>query len=1158
MTSTNRPASPQHAKSLKIRLGLLIGAAVLAAGVFTAAVYSTVATVQVGGPIYHRITLNKDLIADALPTSLYIADSYLLALQLAADSMHREERLAQLRFHEGEFNEKRKAWRARLPERSPQSQLLEASSQDAERFFDQLNREFLPAIARGDTQLAATLVYGPLTQEFERHRSNINRLVLFTDTQRREAEEDAGVVLRDRSYLLATLGIGLIATMIVVGWLINRHVSEPLIRGLRDSEERTRSIVDTALDAVIVMDEHGRITDWNPQAEHILGWSKEAILGVKLSETIVPPRFREAHEAGLKRYIASGSGSIIGKRVEISAVRKNGVEFPVELAITHITSAGTNTFSAFIRDVSERKRAEDALRTSESRLAMTVQGSHVGIYDWDMATGAVYYSAEWKAILGYGEEEIGDSLRDWDQLIHPGDRARTVRAVGSYLWGESSFFELEHRLRHKSGAYRWISVRGVTQRDEGGKPSRMVGVVLDVTDRKLTEEELRLAKDAAEAASVAKSQFLANMSHEIRTPMNGVIGMMELMFRTELTDRQRHLAESVRRSATTLLEIINEILDFSKIEAGKLTLERVTFDLHQLCEDVTDLFAEPTRAKGIELICSVGSSVPARVIGDPVRLRQMLTNLLSNAVKFTASGSITLDVATLGDPGEDVCLRFEVVDTGIGISPEAQQRVFEPFDQADSSTTRKFGGTGLGLAIVRRLADMMGGTIALESVPGEGSTFWFVIEVGKGESPPEQPFLEGRHILVVDDYARSRSLVCSYLEQWGSKVTVAPSAEEGATLLRQAAQENAAFDAVVVSKEMTGMSGPELVEVLRATPSLLSRGEEPSCRVVLLTPFGDASAAIAGVQETLTKPVRRTRFREAVRGLFETVVAAPAETPDAALPVKPSRAIEVLLVEDNPVNQEVALGMLQHLGYRVDAVENGRLAVEAVADRVFDLVLMDCQMPVMDGFAATRAIREFMKEHPDRPPLPIVALTANAMQGDRELCINAGMNDYLTKPFSFQQLHQVIARWAPSVAPLPAPPRRAPSARPGANDSSSQGEAVDQSSWKAITVLQRAGQPDLLAKILALYLKDSQDLVSKVREAVEGRDAQLLRESAHSLKSRSATLGAHRVAELCKHLEQSGRAGTFDHTEDRVQQLTKWFAATSLVFEQELKRRTGA
>ncbi len=494
---------------------------------------------------------------------------------------------------------------------------------------------------------------------------------------------------------------------------------------LRKSEGRTRLIIDTALSAVISMDEQGRIIGWNAQAEQTFGWTRREAIGRMMTETIIPYAHREAHQQGLERFIKTGEGQVMNKRIETTALRRDGTEFPIELAVTPLRLENAYSFTAFVVDISERKQAEEALRTSEARLMMTVQGSHIGIWDWNLTTGSIYFSPQWKSQLGHDDHTLTNAFEEWRMRIHPEDQPFVHKTIQSCLDGDQSHFEIEHRLHHQDGNYRWILSRGSVIRDVYGVASRMVGIHIDTTERKRSEEELRAAKESAEAASKAKSEFLANMSHEIRTPMNGVLGTTELLLNSALTDKQRHLASTVHRSGRTLLAIINDILDFSKIEAGKLDLECVGFDLLQVLEESLELFMEAGRRKKLELTQQIDERVPRYLKGDPVRFRQILMNLLSNAIKFTETGGITLVAEFLSGTTTHALLRFAVSDTGIGIPAAAKLRIFDAFSQADGSTTRRFGGTGLGLSIAKQLVALMGGAITVESEPGRGSTFAF-------------------------------------------------------------------------------------------------------------------------------------------------------------------------------------------------------------------------------------------------------------------------------------------------------------------------------------------------------------------------------------------------------------------------------------------------
>ncbi len=656
--------------------------------------------------------------------------------------------------------------------------------------------------------------------------------------------------------------------------------------------------------------------------------------------------------------------------------------------------------------------------------------------------------------------------------------------------------------------------------------------------------ELTQSMEAAEAGSRAKSEFLATMSHEIRTPMNGVLGMTELLRDSGLNGKQQQFAETAHRSGQALLDVINNILDFSKIEANKLKLVHAPFDLQEVVEDVLQMVAEQARENHLELLGDIPAEINSKVIGDGPRLRQVLINLVGNAVKFTKQGEIVISAALVKESSDEILILFKVQDSGIGIDADKLAGIFDAFTQADGSITRQYGGTGLGLAISRQLVSLMGGEIGVESKKGEGSTFNFTAQFGKQTQvmkPAATSFdlLMGTRVLIVDDSIPTRSLLLKKIEDWGLQAIDADSGDKALMLLQEAATNGKPYRLAILDRMMPGMDGITLARRIKADPAIADT------RLLMYSALhedaGDTDWREAGIQAYLSKPARLKDLHHQVLSLLtdklsilDQAKVLPAKTVNVAKTTQSGSRI--LLVEDNEVNQTVARNMLERLGCRVDVAAQGHLAVESIKKNRYDLILMDCHMPEMDGFEATKTIRN---QEPDASHVPIIALTADVQKGTQEQCHAAGMDDYLSKPFEQETLRDVLEKWLPieQTNSTDHNPPVTPTQIENTLAQTDEAEPLDQRVLDKIRALQRPGAPDILGKVIGIYLNTTPGLMERMKDTAVNGDADILYQAAHSMKSSSANLGAMQLSAICKELEAIGREGEIHKAQPLMESL---------------------
>ncbi len=793
----------------------------------------------------------------------------------------------------------------------------------------------------------------------------------------------------------------------------------------------------------------------------------------------------------------------------------------------------------------ERRRTERALAANRDLLQAILDNATALISVKDLEGRFLLANQAFARLVGTHPDDLrGRTALDFA----PADVAASAEANDRRVLESGKTLELESDYKSAGSTRTFLTVR-FPLLDASGQPYGVCSMATDITERKRSELELARARDQALSATRMKSEFLANMSHEIRTPMHGLIGMTELLLESDLDSEQREYAELARSSGETLVALVNDVLDLSKIEAGKLQMHCTDFRLGELVEDVCELMSGRAHESGLQLTAMVDSNIPSVVTGDEVRTRQVLTNLVSNAIKFTHAGEVSVHVSQTACAGGRTVVSFEVSDTGIGIEPAQLERLFDSFEQGDSSTTRRYGGTGLGLTIARQLTELMGGEIRATSTVGAGSVFHMTVPFELSSTDPAdleafeaRADLHGVRVLVVDQNQTSCRILVHHAQSWGMQATVALDGREALALMRESARAGEPFVSVVAHMNLPELTGPELAKKVRAEPRL-----RDTHLIMLSSGVDDRMAARrAGFDDYLSKPVRRATLYEALvqRPRGPAAPSAPARAPGPSPGAE--REPRVLVAEDNEVNQMLAVHMLQKRGYGVGVAANGQEAVRAVTEADYDLVLMDCQMPELDGYGATRAIRDLEADRSRRTP--IVAMTAHSMSGDRERCLAAGMDDYLAKPLDSRAFDATLARWVPTAQAVTVLDRLAPADVYSAEDKA----PVDAA---ALERLRRdLGESDVLPQLVEIFVSHTPGRLDDLRGAVESGDTIETRKVAHALKGSAQTLAAARMAALCRDLELRAGGDSLDGAPELTELIHAAFAEARDALQTELEQ----
>ena len=882
--------------------------------------------------------------------------------------------------------------------------------------------------------------------------------------------------------------------------------------------------------SILITGTTGKIEYVNPKFLQVTGYTREEVLGQN-PRILKSGKQSDEFYADLWKTISSGEQW----QGELENKRKNGEPFWESASISPIRDeqGAITHYLAIKEDVTARRDAEELAHRESALLGQLISTIPDCVYFKDR--NYRFFKVNDAVMQGFGVKDLEAVLGRRDSDFYPKEFAEKSLADDRFVLETGrNLIGTEEHLSLPDGTKRWFSTTKVPLRDQEGNVTGLMGITRDISSLKTTEVRLRESNtrlkeavarsgelaEKAEAANLAKSDFLANMSHEIRTPMNGVIGMTDLLLETSLNAEQIEYAETIHSCGEALLSLINDILDFSKVEAGQLKLESVDFDLRTTLEDTVEILGYKAQEKWLDVVCLVDQQVPACLSGDPGRLRQILFNLIGNAIKFTHQGGVSVHVECLAGSDTSATLRFSVTDTGIGIDRDKQSSIFLKFTQADTSTTREFGGTGLGLTICRQLVNLFHGEIGVTSEPGKGSTFWFTavfaVPFADTFKPlPKEADISGARVLLTDDFQTNRIFISTLLKSWGCRPDEASEANEALHLLRKAAQEDDPYAVALLDMQMPGIDGAELGRQIKADDEI------KATRLVMLTSLGKRGDAerLSGIGFSgyLPKPIRPALLRQCLALVLgrEEASGWDRDLITRYTVAETSRKrLRVLVAEDNTTNRIIAIKMLEKLGHVAEAVGNGWEAVESLRHMPYDVVLMDCQMPIMDGFEATRAIRD-PGSLVRNPEIPVIALTAHALKGDRELCLEAGMDDYLSKPVSPQELAAALERWSSHGS----------HSRLVVSDNPPEEQSGPRDFDREAFLERTMGDRELAAEVAVAFLADAPLTFANLSAAIGSGDAEAAGNFAHKLKGSSANIGGEKLRGIAAWMQDAGTEG---------------------------------